>query len=173
MNSEPVTRTIALCCIALGICCSVLIAQKSRQETAETHATVANAETDVSQQKTQHRNKDPQQKMGDPLDVDFYRTIIDNNLFRPLGWNERPKSYTDYRLLGTITESEGPSLAVLQERRSKRTHIVTLGDTLGDFHVFRIQHKQVTLRKGNQLAILTLEDALFLSPTPRVETEPN
>lgn len=79
----------------------------------------------------------------------------------------------NYRLLGTITESEIPSLAVLQERRSKRTHIVTLGDTLGDFHVFRIQHKQVTLRKGNQLAILTLENALFLSPTPRMETEPN
>ena len=32
---------------------------------------------------------------------DFYRTIIDNNLFRPLGWT-RPVPPPTYRLIGVI-----------------------------------------------------------------------
>lgn len=103
----------------------------------------------------------------------YFQVIIDNNLFRPLGWTEQPKSYTDYRLLGTLTESETPSRAILQERGSKQTRIVTLGETLGDFHVFRIQHKQLTLKKGDQLVLLLLDETLFLSPTPKGETTQN
>lgn len=101
----------------------------------------------------------------------YFQVIIDNNLFRPLGWTETPKRYTDYRLLGTLTESETPARAILQERSSKQTRVVTLGETIGDFHVFRIQHKQVTLKKGQQLVLLLLDETLFLSPTPKVVGE--
>ena len=101
----------------------------------------------------------------------YFQVIIDNNLFRPLGWTETPERYTDYRLLGTLTESEMPARAILQERGSKQTRVVTLGETIGEFHVFRIQHKQVTLKKGEQLVLLTLDETLFLSPTPKVGQE--
>lgn len=129
----------------------------------------------------------PENKTEDPTEMDilpewasspegeelpaYFQVIIDNNLFRPLGWTETPKRYTDYRLLGTLTESETPARAILQERSSKQTRVVTLGETIGDFHVFRIQHKQVTLKKGEQLVLLTLDEMLFLSPTPKVVGE--
>ena len=39
-------------------------------------------------------------------ETEFYRTIIDNNLFRPLGWEpERPKE--PFRLIGTRTPTDG------------------------------------------------------------------
>ena len=69
------------------------------------------------------------------------------------------------------TDSETPARAILQERGSKQTRVVTLGETIGEFHVFRIQHKQVTLKKGEQLVLLTLDETLFLSPTPKVVGE--
>ena len=36
----------------------------------------------------------------------FYRTIIENNLFRPLGWTP-PRPIEPYRLLGTILPRDG------------------------------------------------------------------
>lgn len=46
---------------------------------------------------------------------DFYRTIIDNNLFRPLGWTP-PRPREPYRLLGTIipTDAKTPPKAIIQ-----------------------------------------------------------
>ena len=45
-----------------------------------------------------HRIPDP---LTDFQHSDFYRTIIENNLFRPLGWTP-PRPVEPYRLIGTI-----------------------------------------------------------------------
>ncbi|MYG08137.1 hypothetical protein F4167_16285 [Candidatus Poribacteria bacterium] len=45
-----------------------------------------------------------------PPQSDFYRTIIDNNLFRPLGWT-RPVPPPAHRLLGTIVPKDGKNTA--------------------------------------------------------------
>ena len=45
----------------------------------------------------------------------YYQTIIDNNLFRPLGWTP-PRPKEPYRLIGTIhpTDDRTPPKSILQ-----------------------------------------------------------
>ena len=81
----------------------------------------------------------------------FYETIIDNNLFRPLGWSP-PKNEPIYSLVGTKTvDTNGAiSQAILLEKGSNRYHFVTIGTQLGDMTVKDIQAKQVTLDKAGE-----------------------
>ena len=80
----------------------------------------------------------------------FYRTIIDNNLFRPLGWTP-PKNEPSYSLEGTAVDQDGViSQATLLERRSNRYYFVTIGTELDGMTVKDIQAKQVILDKGGE-----------------------
>ena len=56
----------------------------------------------------------------------FYRTIIDNNLFRPLGWTP-PRPIEPYRLIGTILprSANTPPKAIIQTTTGNQTHIVS------------------------------------------------
>ena len=93
----------------------------------------------------------------------YYRTIIDNNLFRPLGWTpSRPQE--PYRLLGTIIpiDAKIPPKAIIQNTIGNQTYIVTIGDTLDtDTHVTDIQTKHVTLKKNGQQRQLTLKSSFL------------
>lgn len=80
----------------------------------------------------------------------FYRTIVNNNLFRPLGWMP-PRPREPYRLIGTIipTDASTSKQAILQSTTVGIIHTVSLGETLDtDTTVFDIQSKQVTLEKA-------------------------
>lgn len=95
---------------------------------------------------------------------DFYRTIIDNNIFRPLGWSS-PRPKETYRLIGTLIPCDGKSQAqaVLQKNPTGRTYTVTIGDQLdADIIVIDIQTKQVTLEKAGQRRTLTLNTTPWL-----------
>ena len=98
------------------------------------------------------------------FDSEFYKTIIDNNLFRPLGWRpSRPKE--PYRLIGTIISTDGKTVAqaILQTTRGNMTYTVMRGDTLdADTTVIDIQPKQVTLEKTGQQRGLRLNPILWL-----------
>lgn len=159
---KTIIASIALLLIVL--IAGILSTSKTKQPRA----------TPIPTQKTETESMENQRNSTPKWEEEltyYHQIIIDNNLFRPLGWTEQPKSYTDYRLLGTLTESETPSRAIIQEHGSKQIRIVTLGETLGDFHVFQIQHKQVTLKKGDRLVLLLLDETLFLSPIPKTEQE--
>ena len=98
-------------------------------------------------------------------DSDFYGTIIDNNLFRPLGWRP-PRPREPYRLIGTILPTDGitDARAILQTTRGNTIHTVTQGDTLdGDTTVIDIQSKQITLEKAGQ------QRTLKFNPTPWIK----
>ena len=88
----------------------------------------------------------------------FYKTIVDNNLFRPLGWT-LPNNEPAYGLVGTVVDSNGAiSQATLLETRSNRYHFVTIGTKLGDITVKDIQRRQVTLDKvGENITLKTGE----------------
>ena len=81
----------------------------------------------------------------------FYKTIIDHNLFRPLGWTP-PNNEPSYSLIGTkaVDANGAISQATLLEKRSNRYHFVTIGTKLGDMTVKDIQAKQVTLDKAGE-----------------------
>ena len=92
------------------------------------------------------------------LQSDFYRTIIDNNLFRPLGW-QPPRPLEPYRLIGTILprNENTPPRAIFQSTATNTTHIITLGSNLdADTQVVDIQSKQVTLSTQGQQRTLML-----------------
>ena len=100
-----------------------------------------------------------------PLQSDFYRTIIDNNLFRPLGWTP-PRPKEPYRLLGTIVspDADTPPQAILQTTIGNTTRIVTTGEKLDtDTKVVDIQPKQVILSTKGQQRTLKLNAALWLN----------
>ncbi|MYA72547.1 hypothetical protein F4009_00105 [Candidatus Poribacteria bacterium] len=61
----------------------------------------------------------------------YYRTIIDNNLFRPLGWTP-PRPIEPYRLLGTklATDANTPPQVILQSTAGQTTYIVSIGEKI-------------------------------------------
>ena len=80
----------------------------------------------------------------------FYKTIIDHNLFHPLGWTP-PNNEPAYSLVGTAVNPNGAvSQATLLEKRSNRYHFVTIGTKLGDMTVTDIQAKRVILDKAGE-----------------------
>ena len=104
----------------------------------------------------------PQETLTEFHASDFYRTIVDRNLFRPLGWRS-PRPREPYRLLGTFLPSDGetPPQAILQSTTARTTYIVRLGDTLDPYTTLvDIQPKQVTLEKAG------VRRTLHLSTTP-------
>jgi len=90
--------------------------------------------------------------------TDFYRTIIENNLFRPLGWTP-PRPKEPYRLIGTLIPRDDttPPRAFLQTTTGNITHIVSPGDKIDDHtKVVEIQNKQVTLSTNGKQRTLRL-----------------
>ena len=84
----------------------------------------------------------------------FYQFIIDNNIFRPLGWVP-PIKQPDYILIGTaVSQNAAASKAFVVERRSNRFHIVKVGDTIDESRVKEIQANQVTLQAADKSIIL-------------------
>lgn len=95
----------------------------------------------------------------------FYRTIVENNIFRPLGWTP-PNPTPVYRLLGTVISADGTSVqAILQEIASSRLYFLKVGDKVGDAILREILPKQVKLDKSGQTVRLKLSTLQFLSPT--------
>ena len=88
----------------------------------------------------------------------YYRTIIENNLFRPLGWTP-PRPKEPYRLLGTIlpTDDSTPPKTIIESTAGDRTYIVTTGEPLdASTEVVEIKPKQVTLETDGQPRTLRL-----------------
>lgn len=84
----------------------------------------------------------------------FYKTIIEYNLFRPLGWTP-PNNEPSYSLVGTAVDPNGIiSQATLFERRSNRYHFVTIGTKLDDMTVKDIQAKKVIMDKAGETVTL-------------------
>ena len=103
----------------------------------------------------------------------FYRTIIDNNLFRPLGWTP-PRPKEPYRLLGTLLprDDRTPPKAIIQTTAGNQTYIVSIGEPLdASTEVVEIKPKQVTLSTDGQRRTLKLTATHYLNPvrvSPRV-----
>ena len=111
----------------------------------------------------------------------YYRTIIDNNLFRPLGWRP-PRPIEPYRLIGTklARDANTPSQAIVQSTATQTTYIVSIGEKIdASTEVVDIQPKQVTLSTNGQPRTLRLNTGITLnasaatrSPRRTTETPP-
>ena len=127
------------------------------KEMKEANAAKMEAMAKAKEQPVPQRNNRSwgRQNRGERVDFGenaaFYKTIIDHNLFRPLGWTP-PNNEPAYSLIGTkaVGTNGAISQATLLEKRSNRYHFVTIGTKLGDMTVKDIQAKQVTLDKAGE-----------------------
>ncbi len=100
--------------------------------------------------------------------TEFYRTIVENNIFLPLGATASEKP-ARYRLIATTTPANGDSgsTALIQsnEGDTEKRIIVTIGDKLGDTTVVDIQSKHVTIETEGKQTTLELDNHLWLGPS--------
>ena len=114
--------------------------------------------------RVQSRSPGVTDSLRDFQKTEFYRTIVDNDLFRPLGWSP-PRPTETYHLLGTIIPKDGSTeaQAILQSTTARTTYIVRIADTLDkDTILIDIQPKQVTLSKAGQQRTLRLDTAPWI-----------
>ena len=94
---------------------------------------------------------------------DFYRVIIENNLFRPLGWR-KPNRDPEYALIATWIGTQGPvAKALVMERKSSQLYYVAKGEKVGDAIVENIAANQVSLKASDDIVTLKAEAMQFLS----------
>lgn len=94
---------------------------------------------------------------------DFYSVIIENNLFRPLGWR-KPNRDPDYALIATWIGTQGPvAKALVMERKSSQLYYVGKGEKVGDAIVENIAANQVSLKASDNIVTLKAESIQFLS----------
>lgn len=93
---------------------------------------------------------------------EFYQLIIDNDLFRPLGWR-LPQTTAQYTLIGTTIGYDGSNAkAFILEHQSNRFHTVKVGETFGNFSVKEILSKKVKLREEGKEIVLYCGKLQFL-----------
>ena len=93
---------------------------------------------------------------------DYYQVIVDDSLFRPLGWKP-PNKEPEYTLIGTSIDPLGNhSKAFVSERRTDAFLIVRIGDNMGDMILKEIEDKKVVLDKDGDSITLRTRDIEFL-----------
>jgi hypothetical protein len=136
--------------------------KKAEMDSAKTQAMIKMKEQTAAQA-NRFRERQNRGRIDFGGNAAFYKVIIDNNLFRPLGWTP-PNNEPAYSLIGTAVGAGGAvSQATLLEKRSNRYHFVTIGTKLGDMTVKDIQAKQVTLDKAGKPITLKTGELQFLT----------
>lgn len=104
----------------------------------------------------------PPQRLLNQPSADFYQPIVENNLFRPLGWR-KPNDESDFTLIGTLIESNNQrAKAFLIERRSNRYYPVSVGEKVGDAIVESIKPNEVSLTENGKTVTLRANSNRFL-----------
>ena len=137
-------------------------AKKQDIDSAKTQA-IMKMKAQAAARTNRSRARQNQGRVDFGENASFYKVIIDNNLFRPLGWTP-PNNEPAYSLIGTAVGVDGAgSQATLLEKRSNRYHFVTIGTKLGDMTVKDIQAKQVTLDRAGKPMTLKAGELQFLT----------
>ena len=116
------------------------------------------------EKRAQEKKRVDRREAGERESVgDFYRVIIENNLFRPLGWR-KPNRDPEYALVATWIGTKGTvAKALVMERKSNQLHYVARGEKVGDAIVQNIAANQVSLKASDDIVTLRAESMEFLS----------
>ena len=79
----------------------------------------------------------------DDIGYEYYKPIVSNNLFRPLGWKQPDRS-PKYELVATVI-GETYKKAYIKDTRYGRDYFVGIGDNVGDNVVLEINRGMVQL----------------------------
>ena len=93
---------------------------------------------------------------------DFYKVIITNNLFRPLGY-KKPTPGPMFKLLATVVDRKsGKSKALLRNNKDRKIYYVGVGVKLAGALVEKIESNSVTLSQNGKSEEFRLQrDALL------------
>ena len=97
--------------------------------------------------------------------ADFYQTIIDNNLFAPLGTvlNKKPRPGSNLKLIATFTRhAPADATAILENTTTGEQKTVAVGDVVSGVRVTDIQPKQVLIEKEGEPATWKRMTSSFL-----------
>ena len=104
------------------------------------------------------------------MNTDFYQTIIDNNLFAPLGTelNPKPVMGANLTLLATfLREVPAVSTVLIENRTTGRQHVIAVGESIDDFQLIEVAEKNVTLSHNGEEVRLALSPIFFLNAQRR------
>ncbi|MCZ6675734.1 MAG: hypothetical protein O7E52_00635 [Candidatus Poribacteria bacterium] len=137
-------------------------------------------ERQMKEQSDQNHRKPPRERARQERDgrddesgkpTDFYRSVVDNNLFRPLGWR-KPNREPAYVLIGTWIQSDGEiAKALVMERKSNQLYYVSTGEKVGKATIEKIEATQVSLNTSGKIITLKADSMQFLSGTPSAGDE--
>lgn len=125
---------------------------------------------------TQHKEREAVEnplenfsRTGNLIKVDdFYKVIIRNNLFRPLGYGQSKSSIPPFELIATVIESKtGKGKALILSNRNRKVHYVTVGQEFGDAKVEQIKPRKVTLLYDGKLKEFHASKTEFLNTDSR------
>lgn len=129
------------------------------------------AENRKSEEAPQGKSEDKQRgpkgnkrqgKGGGGVD-EYYKSIVDNNLFKPLGWKGDEKRGPAFRLVGTVIAKGKAPRALIFEFAKNTTHYVAMGDKIGNATVKSIDEKSVMLNQdGEELKLNIMQESPFL-----------
>lgn len=149
------------CVVCLFLVFAIRAPDAQEKPAGDAIATQAAKQKTATQQRARARAHQRQADFGE--NEAFYRVIIDNNLFRPLGWR-KPNEAPSYRLLGTVVDTDTAiAQAILQETRANRYYFVTIGEKVGNATVKDIQSKQVVLDEAGKAITLKAGSLQFLT----------
>ena len=149
------------CVVCLFLVFAIRAPDAQEKPAGDAIAIQATKQKAAKQQRARARAHQRQADFGE--NEAFYRVIIDNNLFRPLGWR-KPNEAPAYRLLGTVVDTDtAMAQAILQETRANRYYFVTIGEKVGNATVKDIQSKQVVLDEAGKTITLKAGSLQFLT----------
>ena len=108
------------------------------------------------------RLRGTEEKVEPQVGNDFYKVIVTNNLFRPLGYR-KPIPAPVFELLATvISHKSGKSKALLRNNKDRKTYYVGVGEKLVGALVEKIEPDSVTIsRNGKSEEFRLQRDALL------------
>ena len=109
---------------------------------------------------------------ADSIDGAFYQTIIEKNLFAPLGTvlTPDPEPGAHLSLVGTfVSEDPSASSVLVKNATTGRHHLLSVGEGVGDFYVLSVAPKQVRFyHHGTEVKVhLSESENLFLNTNRR------
>ncbi len=108
--------------------------------------------------------RDKREMEGKPSAANFYRVIVTNNLFRPLG-HRKPKQGPSFQLIATVIDSEnGKSRALVQNSKDRKIHYVTVGEAFAGAKVKQIEPNRITLLLEGESKEFHLPQGALLGP---------
>ena len=122
--------------------------------------TVSYATTPAESQRPLHTNT-----FADSIYGAFYQTIIEKNLFAPLGTvlTPKPEPGAHLSLVGTfVSEDPSASSVLVKNATTGQHHLLSVGEGVGDFHVLAVEAKQVRLyHHGTEVSLHLSENVLL------------